>query len=176
MHDNHQSSEKGPGSVAIGEATEILHGKLAKQRDDYLRLAADFDNFKKRTWRESEQQASAQKEAFIDELLPVLDNLERALLLEKSTSFEALHQGVEMTLKQLRQLLYRHGVEAVEDCGQLFNPHRHEAISVRHDPHQPDQLILEVAQRGYCRGEKVFRPAKVVVNDLSHPQRGRHAG
>ena len=63
-----------------------------------------------------------------------------------------------------------------EDVGQPFDPHRHEAVSVRHEPSQPDQIVLEVTQRGYCRGDKVFRPAKVIVNDLSHSPGARHAG
>src|SRR5208283_738903 len=70
----------------------ILQKELAAQKEDYLRLAADFDNFKKRTRRDSEQQAAAQKEAFIDDLLPVVDNLERALACEKSSSFQQLYQ------------------------------------------------------------------------------------
>jgi molecular chaperone GrpE len=154
----------------------MRHEELAAQKDHYLRLAADFDNFKKRTRRDSEQQAAAEKEAFIRDLLPVLDNLERALASEQSTASTQLHQGVTMTLQQLGQLLHRHGIEAVEDVGRPFDPHRHEAVSVRHDPHQPDQIILEVTQRGYGRGDKVFRPAKVIVNDLSHSPGAHHAG
>ena len=176
MDHKHQSMEMDSDAHSTLEEADTLQNQLVKQRDDYLRLAADFDNFKKRTWRDSERQAAAQKEAFIDELLPALDNLERSLASKNSTSSKALHQGVEMTLQQLHQLLYRHDIEPVEDLGLPFNPHRHEAVSVRHDPHQPDQIILEVVQRGYCRGDKIFRPAKVIVNDLSHSPGVRHAG
>ena len=154
----------------------ILQQKLAVQQDDYLRLAADFDNFKKRTRRDAEQQAAAQKEAFITDLLPILDNLERALASGQSSSFEQLRQGVTMTLQQMGQLLQHHGIAVVEDVGRPFDPHRHEAVSVRHDRSQPDQIVLEVTQRGYCRGDKVFRPAKVIMNDLSHPTGAGHAG
>ena len=140
-----------------------------------MRLAADFDNFQKRTRRDSDQQAAAEKDAFIRDLLPILDNLERTLASEQSISSEPSHQGAAMTLQQMRQLLHRHGIEAVEDLGRPFDPYRHEAISVRHDPCQPDQIILEVPQRGYCHGDKVFRPAKVIVNDLSHIPGVRHA-
>lgn len=153
----------------------ILQKELAAQKDNYLRLAADFDNFQKRTQRDSGQQAAAQKEAFISELLPILDNLQRALACEQSISFEPLHQGLTMTLLQMGQLLKRHGIEAVQDVGRPFDPCRHEAISVRNDPCQPDQTILEVVQHGYCLGDKVFRPAKVIVNDLSYFPGGCHA-
>ena len=154
----------------------ILQQELVAQKDDYLRLAADFDNFKKRTRRDAEQQAAAQKDAFIVDLLPVLDNLERALTSGQSSSSEKLQQGVTMTLEQLGQLLNRHGIEVVADVGRQFDPHRHEAVSVRHDPCQPDQIVLEVIQRGYCRGGKMFRPAKVIVNDLSQTRGADHAG
>jgi len=152
-----------------------LQKALAALKDDYLCLAADFDNFQKRIWRDSEQQAAVEKEAFIRNLLPILDNLERALASEQSISSEPLHQGVTMTLQQVGQLLSRHGIEAVEDIGRPFDPHRHEAISLRHDPYQPDQIILEVTQRGYCCNDKVFRPAQVIVNDLTYFSGASHA-
>jgi molecular chaperone GrpE len=159
-----------PASVADAASADpaILQKELATQRDNYLRLAADFDNFQKWTRRDSAQQAAAEKDAFIRDLLPILDNLERALASEQSISSESLHQGVTMTLQQMGQLLHRHGIEGVEDLGQPFDPRRHEAVSVRRDPGQPDHIVLEVTQRGYWRGDKVFRPAKVIVNDLSY--------
>ena len=84
------------------------------------------------------------------------------------------HQGIELTLQQLRQLLRQHGIETQESVGQPFDPHQHEAVSLRHNRAQPDHAILEVLQRGYRRGEKVFRPAKVIVNDLTHPKHTHH--
>jgi len=166
--------------VAVTDVASVdpvrLQQELAAQKDDYLLLAADFDNFKKRTCRDSERQAAAEKEVFIGDLLPILDNLERALASQQSTTSAQLHQGVTMTLQQLGQLLHRHGIEAVEDIGLPFDPHRHEAVSLGHDPSQPDQIILEVTQRGYCRGDHLFRPAKVIVNDLSHSPGVSHAG
>jgi molecular chaperone GrpE len=116
-----------------------------------------------------------EKEAFIRDLLPILDNFERALASEQSTSSEPLRQGVTMTLQQMGQLLGRHGIEAVEDLGRPFDPRWHQAVFVGYDPNRPDRTILEVIQRGYRRGDTVFRPAKVVVNDLSHPPGVRHA-
>jgi molecular chaperone GrpE len=147
--------------------SEALLKDLTEQKDLHLRLAADFENFKRRSRQESEARALAQKESFIVELLPVIDNLERALAAGASRDSAQFHQGVEMTLKQLQQLLRQHGVESADICGKPFDPHRHEALSQGHDPAQPDQAILEVVQRGYQRGAKVVRPAKVVVNDLT---------
>ena len=153
--------------AASAASTRALEAELATQKGRYLRLAADFDNFRKRTSQETERSAAAQKEAFICELLPVIDNLERALGSDVSASPEQLQQGVQMTLQQLTQLLRRHGIEPEESLGKPFDPHYHEAVTVRHDPSQPDHIILETFQRGYQRGNEVFRPAKVIVNDLS---------
>ena len=160
---------------AAATESDLLRQELAGQKDLNLRLAADFENFKRRSRQEGEARASAQKESFIQELLPALDYLERALASGASPGSLQFHQGVEMTLQQLRQLLRRHGIETEESVGQLFDPRRHEAVSQRHDPTQADHAILEVFQRGYRRGEKVVRPAKVVVNDLTHPKLGHHA-
>ena len=163
-----------PVADSVAVDTTILQEKLAGQKDDYLRLAADFDNFKKRTRRDSGQKAAAEKESFILDLLPVLDNLERALACEPSASSQPLRQGVEMTLEQLSRLLHSHGIENVKALGLPFDPHRHEAISMRHDSKQRDHTVLEVIQRGYCHGDKLFRPATVIVNDLGHPPGAVH--
>jgi len=165
-----------PAAVPPAADPAILQQELAAQQDDYLRLAADFDNFRKRTRRDSEHQAAAQKDAFIADLLPVLDNLERALAAGQASSSAQLQQGVTQTLQQLGQLLQHNGIVVVEDVGRPFDSHRHEAVAVRHDPSQPDQIVSEVIQRGYCHGAKVFRPAKVIVNDLSQSPGANHAG
>jgi molecular chaperone GrpE len=160
-------------SNAVSAADKrTLQAELVAERERYLRLAADFDNFRKRTARETERSAAAQKEAFIRDLLPVIDNLERALGSDISTSPAQLRKGVQLTLQQLTQLLRLHGVEPEECLGRPFDPLYHEAVSVRHDPSQPDQVILETFQRGYRRGDVVFRPAKVVVNDLRQSEDG----
>ena len=155
---------------ALATDIESLEGELARQKDLYLRLAADFDNFRKRTAQDIDRRSAAQKDTLILELLPIIDNLERALTSGKvSTSHEQLRQGVQMTLHQLQQLLHRHGIDPEESVGQPFDPHRHEAVRARRDTSQPDHVVLEVFQRGYRRSNEVIRPAKVVVNDLSAP-------
>ena len=157
---------------ALMAENESLQAAVADQKDRYLRLASDFDNFRKRTAQEYESRSAAQKEAFIRELLPVIDNLERALSSDATT--EQLRNGVRITLQQLNQLLRAHGIEPQESLGLIFDPHRHEAIAARHEPTQPDHSILEVFQRGYHRGDDVFRPAKVIINDLSLPRGTNH--
>lgn len=152
-----------------------LRQELAVQKDLHVHLAADFENFKRRSRQDADTRAAAQKDSFIEELLPTIDNLERALAAGASAGSQPFRKGVEMTLQQLRRLLAKHGIESGEITGQPFDPHQHEAISQRHDPARPDRVILEVAQRGYRRGTKVFRPAKVVVNDLALSTPSRQA-
>jgi molecular chaperone GrpE len=160
--------ESGPG---VGDAANIPSEspdkELLEQKERYLRLAADFDNFRKRTAQETERRAAAKKEALIHELLPAIDNLERAFAVGPNTSFDQLLQGVGMILQQLRGILRQNEIEAEESVGKPFDPLHHEAISSRSDPSKPDQIVLETSQRGYRRGKEAFRPAKVIVNDLS---------
>jgi len=162
-----------PATEAPSAEADSCRKELAEQKDRHLHLAADFENFKRRSRQEAETRAATQKESFIHELLPVIDNLERALA-SGVTNSPQFHQGVEMTLQQLRRLLGQHGIESGEIVGQPFDPHQHEAISQRHNPTHPDHAILEVVQRGYRRGAKVLRPAKVVVNDLTPPKPAHH--
>lgn len=162
-------------SEAAAKAATLLRQELAEQRDQNLRLAADFENFKRRSRQESDVRAAAQKESFIHELLPAMDNLERALASGASPGSPQFHQGVLMTFQQLRLLLRKHGIETEESVGQPFDPRWHEAVAQRYDAAQADHAILEVFQRGYQRGGKAFRPAKVVVNDLTHSAPARHA-
>ena len=168
---NTEPNSTPPEAVTTGGENDELKAELAAQKDQYLRLAADFDNFRKRITQETERRAAEQKQAFIRELLPIIDNLERALATEASSSTEQLRQGVQITLEQLYQLLRQHQIEPEESSvGQPFDPQNHDAVMVRRDPSKPDHIVLEVIQRGYRRGDGVFRPAKVVVNDLSTPE------
>jgi molecular chaperone GrpE len=166
MPQSENSSAAVGAPIAAAESeTQTLLKDLAAQKDQHLRLAADFENFKRRSRQELESRAAAQKEAFIAELLPVIDSLERALASGTARETAQFHQGVKITFKQLQQLLRQHGIESGEIVGLPFDPHRHEALSQGHEPTQPDHAILKVLRRGYWRGDKVIRPANVVVND-----------
>lgn len=140
--------------------------ELAALQERHHRLAADFDNFRKRTARDNEQRAAAQKDAFIRELLPVVDNLERALDAATARTDDPLRRGVELTLNQLRELLRQHDIEAEHSLGEPFDPHRHEALGTRAEPTLPDHVIVDEMQRGYRRGDEVIRHARVIINDL----------
>lgn len=166
----------GDSTRAVAPGRESLEDNLANTQEKFLRLAADFDNFKKRNAQEHERRAKTQKQGFIRELLPAIDNLERALAADQ-TSLEPLRAGVRMTLQQLHQLLRQHGVESEETVGQTFDPHRHEALRTRCDETMADDAVLEVYQPGYYhRDGEVLRPATVVVNDLSQCASARRDG
>jgi molecular chaperone GrpE len=159
---------------ADSQPLETLRKEVAVQTDLHLRLAADFENFKRRSRQELEARAAAQKEAFIEELLPVIDNLERALASSEAKDANQFHQGVEITLKQLQQLLRLHGIETGDLTGRPFDPHRQEALSRSCDPKEPDQSILKMFRRGYWRGDKIIRVAQVEVNDLTLHKKPHH--
>jgi molecular chaperone GrpE len=144
-----------------------LEQQLTEQHERYVRLAADFENFKKRATQEIEKKAAAQKEALLRDLLPVIDNLDRALANSAPGLNDPLRQGVEMTFRQFIQMMREHGFEARDDIGGPFDPSYHEAVCTRAEPGQDYHSIVEVWQRGWMHGDKLFRPAKVVVNDFS---------
>ncbi|MFC1762397.1 nucleotide exchange factor GrpE [Planctomycetota bacterium] len=175
--DSMPNTESSPASSTEAGSADItrLRQQLAALKNDNLRLRAELDNYIKRSERNAEQQAAVEKEGFIIDLLLIIDNLERALASRKDDSSDPLFHGVRMTLQQLGQLLGKHGIEPVADQGRPFDPHRHEAVSVQCDPTQANGIVLNVTQRGYWRGDQVFRPAKVIVNDLSRYAGDRHA-
>lgn len=162
-HSNERSMIQSPSPSEAGDMTDRNGLKECQER--CLRLAAEFDNFKKRMARDNERRAAEQKAAFVHNLLPVVDNLERALS-SSATHPDGLREGVELTLRQLTQVLSQHGFTSCNGLGQPFDPQFHEAVSVGYDPICADNTILEVWQRGWLRGQELFRPAKVVVNDL----------
>jgi molecular chaperone GrpE len=132
--------------------------------NDLRRLAADFDNYRKRVARESEVQASRATESLVSELLPVLDNLERALDASEHHEEAKVAEGVQFVKQQLADLLARRGLEEIPcEPGDEFDPHVHEALS--HTPSdQPEGAVAAVWQRGYRLGDRVVRAARVVVS------------
>src|SRR5204862_4049767 len=132
--------------------------------NDLRRVAADFDNYRKRVARESEAQASRATESIVGELLPVLDNLERALDASEHHEEVKVAEGVKLVQQQLIDLLQRRGLEEIAaEAGGEFDPHVHEALSQQPSEH-PEGAISEVWQRGYRPGDRVVRPARVGVS------------
>ena len=129
---------------------------------DLQRVAADFDNYRKRTARDQEALVARAHERLVKELLPVLDDLERALDAAAEHEEAKLEEGVRLVHRELSHVLEKEGLVAVETDGK-FDPHEHEALLTQ--PSEAEEgAILEVIQKGYRLGDRVLRPARVVVS------------
>jgi molecular chaperone GrpE len=142
--------------------------EAAAFKDNLLRLQAEFENYKKRQVKEREESRKSANERLLTELLPVLDNLERALEHGgEGGSPEKMLDGIQQVLKQFRESLSQFGVELIEAEGALFDPHVHDAMSrVETDGDPPDGTVVEVYQRGYLLNGRVLRAAMVGVAKL----------
>ena len=134
---------------------------LAEAADKYLRLAAEYDNYRKRTAKEKEGIWTEAKARTVAAFLPVYDNLERAL--KQDTADEAYKKGVELTMKGLQDALAGLGVEVIPALGETFDPNRHSAVMHVDDEGAGENTIVEVFQQGFMCGEKVIRFAMVKV-------------
>ena len=135
--------------------------KLDEQEDRLKRLMAEFDNFKKRSSKEREGLYNSLVSDIFSSLLPVIDNLEKAV--EAKTEDEAYKQGVELVLKQFKDVLSANGVEEIETVGQVFDPELHEAVASVTDETLGEKVIKEEYRKGYKIGSKVIRHSMVVV-------------
>ena len=168
MNDKSPSAETPQdGTVATPEAgTEVA--ELQQQRDDYydrlLRKIAEFDNYRKRTERERQAFAEATTAEVMEELLPLVDDLDRALQAEaNSETAEAYRRGVELIYKQLQEILRRRGVTAIEAVGKDFDPHFHQSVSHEPAPDRREGEVIEEFRRGYMLGDRLLRPSMVKV-------------
>jgi molecular chaperone GrpE len=130
--------------------------------DSYLRLAADFDNYRKRTAREHAELTQRANERLLNELLPVLDDLERALEAAAEHEEAKLEEGVRLVHRSLVGLVERHGLTEIDTEG-AFDPHVHEALLAQPGEGAEEGSVLQVLQKGYRLGDKVVRPARVIV-------------
>lgn len=130
-------------------------------REQFLRLAAEYDNYRKRTAKEKDNAWTEAKAQTVAAFLPVYDNLERAL--KQETTDEAYKKGVEMTMKGLQDALTSLGVEVIPALGETFDPNRHNAVMHCDDEEAGENTIVEVFQQGFICGEKVIRFSMVKV-------------
>jgi molecular chaperone GrpE len=160
------STTETPPTGGHEEATEL--DRLAEERDALrdrlLRTAAEFDNYRKRVDRERRDASERAAEGVLSELLPILDDLERALAAEASDEAAmAYRRGVELIHRQLLELLTRRGVKPVETVGHDFDPHLHQAVTTESNPEYRDGEIIQELRRGYLLGDRLLRPAMVKV-------------
>ena len=151
------AEETTPETPEVNEWEE----KYNAEHDSFLRLAADYDNFRKRTIKEKEQSYGNGKADAVEKILPVYDNLERAL--NQPTEDEAYKKGVEMTMTQLVGILNGMGVEIFGNVGDEFDPNMHNAVMHNEDESLGENVISQVFQKGFKLGDKIVRFAMVQV-------------
>jgi molecular chaperone GrpE len=158
-----QAEEAG---AQVAEDLDAL-GEVKRERDEYLELAqrtrADFENYRKRVAKEASEARARGKAELARELLPAIDNLERAL--QSSAEDDPLAKGVALVLDELRAKLRDAGVEAYDPVGEPFDPELHEALSTRAEEGTGAGVVVETVDKGYRLNGQVLRPARVVVSD-----------
>jgi len=165
--DTNVDNQSDQGQVDAAQVAE-LQEKLAsaeQQRDELLRTLAEYENVRKRANRDLESERKFASAKFASDLLPALDNLERAVeAAQKAGEGSSLVQGVQATQNLLLDVLKRHGITAIEaQPGEPFDPSRHMAVSMQPAPDQPAHSIVQVLQTGFMIHDRVLRPAAVVV-------------
>ena len=156
-----EAEKQTPEAVEETPAVDSWEEKYNAEHDAYLRLAADYDNFRKRTVKEKEQSYGNGKADAVEKLLPVYDNLERAM--NQPTEDAAYKKGVEMTMTQLVAILNGLGVEIFGQEGDAFDPNLHNAVMHTEDDSVAENTITQVFQKGFKMGEKIVRFAMVQV-------------
>ncbi|MGC1853248.1 MAG: nucleotide exchange factor GrpE [Solirubrobacterales bacterium] len=160
-----------PAGEALEKDLDALLADTQRERDEYLELAkrtkADFENFRKRMSAEVLAAAGRGKAEVLRDVLPVLDDLERALqaagLDPEGDSEDGLAHGVLLVFRSLRETLAKNGIEAVDPTGEKFDPNLHEALSAQPADGVESGVVVETMQKGYTLGEQLIRPARVVV-------------
>lgn len=160
-----------PEDTKLGDQGDDGFAALVAERDEAIdrwkRTAADFDNFRKRAVREREATVTLANERLVTELLPILDDLERALVAATEHEEAALEDGVRLVHQSLENLLARQGIREIDAAG-MFDPHVHEAL-LSQPSDAAEGSVIDVVQKDYTLGDRVVRPARVVV---AAPQNG----
>lgn len=149
----------------LGKELEEAQKVIDEQKDKYLRLSAEFDNFRKRTLKEKAELIKNGGEKAINAILPILDDLERALKnMQKAEDVKAIYEGVELIYQKFLKNLHQEGLEKMEPVGEAFDTDFHEAVALVPAPSEEQKgKVLDCVQTGYKLNEKVIRHAKVVV-------------
>ena len=151
--------------------------EIAELKDKYLRTLAESENARKRIRQQSEESVRIQREAILRDILPIIDNLERALdAARKGADVKVVVDGVEMTVKALIDFLRAQGVTPLHSVGQAFDPNRHEAADHVESEIHPPNTVVDEFHRGYLIGERTLRPARVSVAKGSGTDSGKRNG
>src|SRR5438270_5406357 len=155
-----------PPSVEEIEQLREQASKAGEQREQMLRLAADFENFKKRAARERQDISKYANESLLQKLIPVLDNFDNALAAAntaQNSAVEQLQAGISMIHQQLRTVLAEAGLEELDSTNKTFDPNWHEAVSQQESAEVPEGQVLQQLRKGYKLRDRLLRPASVVV-------------
>lgn len=156
-----EGQEEQPGAEAAAEDVAAERDALQER---VLRMAAELDNFKKRHEREKAEFLKRANESMAKDLLPVIDNLERALVAANEAGQASIIEGLELVHRELMKTMERHGLEPVEALGKPFDPEQHEAVMQQEDPGVDDNTVINELQKGYVFQGRLLRPAMVVVS------------
>ncbi|MEN8180909.1 MAG: nucleotide exchange factor GrpE [Myxococcota bacterium] len=172
-----RSDAAAPQSESPEGTTGGTQEELAALTDRYVRLAADFENFRRRALREREEAHQFGHQNLVKDLLPTVDNLARAIEHARdseATDLEGLLRGVELVERELLASLAKHGLSVIRAEGERFDPSLHEAMAQVEDEQAPEGAVVQVLQRGYSLRDRLLRPARVVVSkrpaDAQGPQ------
>lgn len=157
-----------PESAASRDAREKLEQnleeELGQEKDRYLRLYAEFDNYKKRVARDKEELIKYGNESLLYELLPVIDNLEMAMKHSSNDTSAGLAQGVEITLKEFLRVIDKFGLSPIDASGKMFDPSLHHAMTQVERDDIDENMVVDEFRKGYMLREKVLRPSLVAVS------------
>jgi len=149
----------------LQQENDQLKQQLEEEENRYLRLQADFDNFRRRSRLDAEAAQKYRAQSLVADILPALDNFERALQVNTADEqTKSVLQGVEMVYRQLVEALQKEGVEAIESVGKTFDPYEHQAVMQVEDGEYEPNTVVEELQKGYKLKDKIIRPAMVKVN------------
>jgi molecular chaperone GrpE len=153
----------------LAQELDAARNEAAQWRDKYVRLLAEFDNFRKRVRQDMELQRTFTTEILLAELLPTMDDLERMLATDADAN-DPYRRGAELIRDKLKAYLQSHNVERMECKGKLFNPEEHDALMMRPTMDFPPGTVLDEITPGYRLGERVIRHAQVVVSELAETE------
>ncbi|QMT19006.1 nucleotide exchange factor GrpE [Planococcus maritimus] len=160
-----ESADQAQADEPVDEKAE-LQAQLEEEQNKYLRLLADYDNFKRRAKKDQELAKQFRSQSLLTDLLPVLDNFDRALAVEaKSEESASLLKGLEMVKKSLADAVTAEGLEEIKAVGEPFDPHFHQAVMQESDADSEPGTVLQELQKGYTLNGRVLRPAMVKVNE-----------
>jgi molecular chaperone GrpE len=171
-YDQDRIDDAPSGSSMEDTKNTSVEDELKAAQERYLRLAAEFENYKKRAQKDQDEYRRYSNERLVKELLPVLDNLHRALQHgRQSGNLEGILQGVELTYKQYQEILSRFGVKPIPTVGLPFDPTIHQAVATVEAKGRKPNTVVEEYEKGYYLNDRVLRPAMVTVAGSGNPER-----